>query len=465
MPSARSLLASTLALLVSAGLSGCTLIQKVAELPITAVRSVANGFESTNTYDPVDLQENLLRYADNFISSTGLAMESLKQGGQPINREFLVMGKVRFMSDILAVVGGANSLSDLVGMVLYTESIHYSLHAYWKPAQFGDSTDPLIRAVNINREEIRRIAQEILTQNQLTELDRQVEQWHRENVINQMGLAEAASMQLVNQVIQKGENTKSSDTNSTSVFTLLDLDPLASLDPAKRELTETRLFGERALFLGQHMPQLMEWQMELLAIRSSRLKEIQSFIDSADRLADAAQAAGKTVESFPSVISSERQKVLDALKSQETTLNLLAAQFGKTFDQGGQMAAAAERALTVYSQILTQIQNEPKDPGEGPKTAFRIQDYGDAAERIGAMSQQLNALLTSIETAQSGVPLEALSRASDTVAGTAENHASAFLQRALLQLLAFLALAGTLFAALFLTSALIYRRWILKLPA
>ena len=45
-------------------------------------------------------------------------------------------------------------------------------------------------------------------------------------------------------------------------------DPLAGLDPAVRELTQTRLFAERALYVAQKMPLLLRWQTELLTINT-----------------------------------------------------------------------------------------------------------------------------------------------------------------------------------------------------
>ena len=47
------------------------------------------------------------------------------------------------------------------------------------------------------------------------------------------------------------------DTKGDSVFSLFQVDPLSGLDPAVREIAQTRLFAERALFVAQKMPMLL----------------------------------------------------------------------------------------------------------------------------------------------------------------------------------------------------------------
>ena len=108
--------------------------------------------------------------------------------------------------------------------------------------------------------------------------------------------------------------------SSSNIFALLDLDPLAGLDPATRELTETRLFGERALFLGKRMPQLMEYQMELLTMRTTDTPEVKHMVTTTTRVATAADRLSQTFASFPGLIRSEREQWMGGFRSERQGL-------------------------------------------------------------------------------------------------------------------------------------------------
>ena len=94
----------SVALLV--GASGCSLIQTTVDLPVRAVKAVLPGGVETEPVDPVDLQEDMLRFSDNFLTSTSKAAEQLKRDGQPIPRAELLTIKVT-----LATVRGPLRLS------------------------------------------------------------------------------------------------------------------------------------------------------------------------------------------------------------------------------------------------------------------------------------------------------------------------------------------------------------------
>ena len=62
--------------------SGCTLTQKIADLPVVAVRSAIKGFTSEKSVDLVALQSDLLRFSDTFILATSQATDGLQLEGQ-----------------------------------------------------------------------------------------------------------------------------------------------------------------------------------------------------------------------------------------------------------------------------------------------------------------------------------------------------------------------------------------------
>jgi len=60
---------------------------------------------------------------------------------------------------------------------------------------------------------------------------------------------------------------------------MFQVDPLAGLDPAVRELTQTRLFADRALYVVQRMPRLLRWQTELLGLNTAQIPAVRQLTE------------------------------------------------------------------------------------------------------------------------------------------------------------------------------------------
>ena len=131
-----------------------------------------------------------------------------------------------------------------------------------------------------------------------TELRTAIDNWRKKSAMTSDNLQAFASISLVNEVTKSSQN-ESNRFLPSSVSALLDMNPLAGLDPATRELTETRLFAERALFLGQRMPQLLSWQMELFALRATSTPEMKEMVSSTTQIASVSDRLTRTVSSYP----------------------------------------------------------------------------------------------------------------------------------------------------------------------
>ncbi len=233
----------------------------------------------------------------------------------------------------------------------------------------------------------------------------------------------------------------------SSVFALLDINPLARLDPATRELAETRLFAERALFIGQRMPELIQWQMELFALRATTTPEVKEVIAGTTLIAAASDRLSKTVEQVPGLISAEREKLVSALKSEKQGLGELSRNFGQTFTEGGKMADATGKALQTFQGILTQLEKQPSEPNEKP---FDINDYAATAVEINRMSLRLTELLKTLQVTLDPANMAKLSAEADALTLKTQQRSQAVVDYAfqmgllLVALTAFIVLASGL---------------------
>jgi hypothetical protein len=172
------------------------------------------------------------------------------------------------------------------------------------------------------------------------------------------------------------------------------LDPLSGLDPATRELAETRLFAERALFIARRMPTLLRWEMELFTVKTADLPQIHQLLAHSAQLATAAERFSQVAAQLPSLFATEREQLLTALKDQERGLSGLTKEIQLMLATGSQMADATNGALKTFQEVSAQLTAGPPDPNATP---FRIGDYTAAAAQIHATATELVTLLRALD--------------------------------------------------------------------
>jgi hypothetical protein len=179
-----------------------------------------------------------------------------------------------------------------------------------------------------------------------------------------------------------------------SVFDLLQIDPLADLDPAAREIAQTRHLAERALYLAERMPTLLRWQSELLAMSIAELPETHQMLGDTGRLADSAARLSSLAQQLPDDIGREREKLIEALRSQESSLGALAGKVQQTLRTGTEMAVSSEAAVKTFAGVYAQLDAGSKDPHAKP---VRIEDYQQLLAQVATTAIEINQTLRSLE--------------------------------------------------------------------
>lgn len=390
-------------------LSGCSLITTTVDIPVRMVKAVLPGGQETEAVDPIELQEDMLRFADNFVLSSSKAAEQLSRNQQPIRRSELLTIKVALASDVYGLASGSNALANLVGLTVLASGARHRVEDYWLPKVYGASAEPMLKSLQDREKEIWTIAERVLNKEMMAELREAIDKW-RETSREPNGDLEAfASNALINDVTKGFEKSRPNKMLPSSVFALLDMDPLAGLDPATRELTETRLFAERALFMGQRLPQLIEWQMELLALRSVEIPEVAGLVQNTSQIAGSGERLSKSLDSLPAFLSAEREKVLNAFSHEREGLQDLAKATQETFSEGAQMAQATDQAFKTYDGLIQRLQSWPSDPNSPP---FDIREWGKAASEINMMSSEFQRLLSQVLSVAETDRLSGLSKVS-----------------------------------------------------
>ncbi|MGR9036831.1 MAG: hypothetical protein ACU83O_09615 [Gammaproteobacteria bacterium] len=398
-----------LLLALAMGVGGCNLLKSTLELPEKGIRSLLLLDQGNGAPDPVELQSELLRFADNSIETLNRAIGRLQREDDKGSRKRTLLRRRIFITyDILAIATGANTYANLIDMAILASLNRMNVEDRWIPTLYGESARPYLLASQQVEKEIWRIAERTLKQEQLSELRAAIKTWHEQHPTVR-SLSDVGSLSFASEVAQINRSSRAGITSS--VFNLLVIDPLAGLDPATRELANTRLFAERGLFLARHMPTLIRWETELLIIQTAEMPQMEKLLADTTQLSESADRFSQTAERLPGLISAERQQIVQALDEQRPGLISLAAQTEKTLNAGKQMSDASNATLKSFQEVVRQLQASPADPNAEP---FRINDYTAAAAQINATAQDLVKLLQTFDQTLSSDKLDGLSTRLDT---------------------------------------------------
>ncbi len=448
--SARAWLAVVFGLALWALGSGCRVVQTAADLPGSAVRVVLPGHQKSEAIDLLALQQTLMRFSDEYSAQLAAAVDDLRREGGPLDRLETQRMKYAAYSEMWTIAASPNALAGLLDMVAVTTLVRMTAEDYWLPKVYGESARPFCQIARIAETNIWKVAATALTPAQQDELRQAIETWHRQRPDPKAVLSTRA-VGLASDILRAQAGGKETPAAS-SVFGIIGLDPLAGLDPATQELAQTRMFGERALFVMQRMPVLLRLQTEIFTLGAAALPETQGLLTNSIRLAGAMEQFGQVAQELPDRLSRERAEILKSLTAQESELRALATDTRLTLEAGSQMASNLDTALKSFDAVVQRLGSGPPKTNSEP---FRIQDYTEAAAQIDATAQRLTEVLQRFDQTLGSTNLAAASAQATVAVQAAEAGGRALVEYAFWKSLLLLACACVLFLA-----TAVLRRWL-----
>ena len=254
--------------------------------------------------------------------------------------------------------------------------------------------------------------------------------------------------------LRRGEQQQ----QSNGLFGFIGLDPLSNLDPAVREIEQTRQLAERTIYYLQRAPGLLDMEVERLVYQLAAMPEAERTLNNVDRLSLAAQAMGELSSRAPDIIASERKAIISqltsALHEEQDRLQPLLVSLRDVLNAGTQTSQSVTGTVTALDAFVGRFQPaepEPVDPAT-PKRPFDITEYGATARDLAAAAERVQALLAQLNTSSKDV--ERLTRAATQEVNGIIDHAFR------LALVLILALGLVTVAC-----ALLYRYWSPRLPS
>ena len=410
-----------------ATLGGCGLVGAVADAP----GKVLNGGSTSEALPPSLLQAGVMRFADTFAALiTSASRDFAQRAGTTEARIQGMTWAVGQNTAAFTIASGANPTANLLDMIVLT-TLGRTIHEqYWSPKVWGEADRPMLEAYQALERDIWKVAEEVLAPQQQEAVRTALREWSEEHpeVVTTAFVRLPTFQDMFESKGKKGEKTSMLG----EVGSLLTLDPLQGLEPTLRQIEQTRLFAERALFYSQRIPLVFQLQTELLVLKLTQVPEVQSALADTTRITDAANSIAATAAGLPEAVRVEREAavrqiseeltqqreglVSDLERAQAPTRAIL-GEARTTLEAGARMSDALEAALRQLDAFVGRFTKGPEDetsaapvaavPADEPPAApaadapprkpFDIADYGTAATNIGEAADRLAKLVTTLD--------------------------------------------------------------------
>ena len=395
----------------------------------------------------VEVQDSLLRFAGEYSMRMVGGVDDLRRGTEALSPAEVLQLKIAIGSETWSIASGSNAVANLIDMTVFVTVMRMTLEDYWQPEVFGKSALPMLAYSRSAEADIWNLAGKVLKPEQQTDLRQSIVAWHHQNPLRE-SLVALRSLDFASRVEALGQNEVR---KPGSVFSLLNVDPLAGMEPAVREVAQTRMFGERVLFVTQKMPTLLRWQTELLSVNAVEMPAVQQLISNSTQLSVSVERFAYVAEKLPEQLSIEREEIIKALQTQGKDIASL-------MEQGTQFSASLNTTFTTFDALMKRFGvGEPKSEEQPPPNAmpFRIQDYTQSAAQIEATAGRLTEFLGMLDRTMSSSDLAQFSAQVGWVVQQAQAGGKEVVDYAFWK--------GILLVVIVLVAALIYRFLVTRL--
>jgi len=336
-----------------------------------------------------ELDQLAYGYADRYYTVVSDAVDTIKRGNEdPIQRRMahqIKLNGVLSMNDIVSGNDPYAQVFDLVVSVTLQSMVLIDENKAEKA--FGDRAPVLIRAIRTMRVEAWQFAAKVLTQDQLELLDYLILEWRRLH-------PEVEQVAFV-----KFDNF--AGTRSAGLLAELKSGEglLAPLSVASQVVRDWGRLTERAFWYSKRAPNIAAIQAEGAVNEILATPEINSLLQTADRL-------GKSAEALPQTVDAERKALFAEIDARQTLLTNTLGGLSRIMTEADSLGRSASLLATNLQQTLVVLGDTLKvadamgqhfgldKPGARP---FDIQDYATTLQRLNEAVTNLHQLSLSAD--------------------------------------------------------------------
>jgi hypothetical protein len=425
-------------LLIAHALSGCTIINQMRPSE-RASRARAEHLQA--------LQLNVMHFADEYVTRTSEALTQVQQATpSPEERLAAQTWKVQQATAAYTIASGPNPVNNALDIVVLASLSRMVFEGSWVVETYGPRAMSLQQTYRSLEPEAWQLLNGILTETQMARLREIMDHWRAKHP----DVHDVAYVHFRDFADSVGAPAAGEAQASGNLFSLLGLDPLSGLDPAVREIAQSRQVAERAIYYMQRMPALMDMQVERLAFELAVMPETKTLLGDFNRASLLGSSSDQLVRSLPQLLDHQRDALLtqltQTLRDESASIGSVAGELRTTLQTGTETAHALQGAAAAIEHLRAQFVTKSEGgAGEQKGRPFDIRDYTDMLREAGVAAGQLSAL-----TGHADALVPVLRAASQDAAARLQHTLDHLFL--LLLVLVVIAIVGALLAAL------VYRR-------
>jgi hypothetical protein len=300
------------------------------------------------------------------------------------------------------IASGPSPYVNVVDLVVLATLSRMVVDEAWVAERFGERAGALRDAYHSLEPTALELAKSAIPPDQIAALQQAIIEWRAQNphvtAITYVHFRDVASS--IGRPASGGSNSSFS-----GLFTMLGLDPFSGLDPAVREITQSRELAERTIYYAQRVPNLLDMQVERLTFEFATMPETKRLLADADSVSGAASVAGRVIGEFPGMLAGEREaairQFMDSINVETTKLRQLTLDVRATLEAGTATSTSLNTTIRALDQMVAGFQKPAPagGPAQSPGRPFDITEYTAAAAEITRAAAQLQQLIAGVDQA------------------------------------------------------------------
>jgi hypothetical protein len=138
---------------------------------------------------------------------------------------------------------------------------------------------------------------------------------------------------------------------------------LAPINEATRAVDESRVLGERMMFLTARLPRVMSWQAELFVYEMAVTPEIRNTLANNESMTQSMRRFATSVEGWPAVIAREREALLKDVNGQTAALERVAKETRAALAEARPVAADVRRTSESAAVVASELRAAVREAG------------------------------------------------------------------------------------------------------
>lgn len=389
------------------------------------------------------LQLSVMRYADEYAGRVAESAEKYQRSARTPEDRLRAQNWRQSQSTAAYAIGsGVDAITNALDCVVFATLSRMVIEDVWTQTAAPERVDPLLETHRDLEAKAWSLVEPSLTDAQENQLREIISAWRREHPqVQAVGYIHFAEFAKAIGLPRPGNAIA-----SENLFSLLGIDPFSGLDPAVRELNQTRELAERTIFYLQRAPHLLGMEVERLVYQMTVMPETKTLLSDLDRASLVGSAADRFSKELPEVIAGERKALVAQLTAElqhsSRSMQTLSQDVRATLDSATETAKAMEAMIAAANALTARLKPEEKSPDtSNGRSSFDVDEYRELLSQLSVTAGNLSELLQKTDAA---IPL--MRRATQDVSTVAND----LLDRSFRQLLILIAVAiiGSLFAAL-----------------